>query len=324
MNIDNAYQELLQDILENGVMKSDRTGTGTISVFGRQIRHNMQMGFPLLTIKKMPWQIIKTELSWFLQGNTNIQFLVQNGCNIWNGDAYKHYKTLVQNPVDVEVYIDRIKTDDVFAKLYGELGPIYGKQWRDFGGVDQIKKLMVDLYENPDSRRLMVSAWNPGELSDMVLPPCHYGFQIYTRILPEYERRGLFIKKYPEKDHNHDHIIQEMDSLNIPTRGISLMWNQRSVDTLLGLPFNIASYGLLLEMIGSEMNMMPDELIGNLGDTHIYLDQIGENLTELISRNEYTLPTIKIQDGIYSNHKGDDIKLENYKSHGTLKFPLSN
>ena len=221
-NLDKSYQSLLQDIIDNGVEKKDRTGTGTISVFGRQIRHKMSDGFPLLTTKKMAFKTMVTELLWFLRGDTNIKFLVENGCHIWDGDAYKNYinklifnekdchvddlinqpnKTFV--PYSQEEFINKIKTDDVFAKKWGELGPIYGKQWRSWEKwyidenkryltftkkIDQIQNLINDLKTNPDSRRLMVNAWNVGELDQMVLPPCHYGFQVYTRELSLKER----------------------------------------------------------------------------------------------------------------------------------------
>ena len=336
-NIDKQYQALLQDILDNGVEKKDRTGTGTISVFGRQIRHKMSEGFPLLTTKKMPWKSIVTELLWFLQGNTNIKWLVDNGCNIWNGDAYKNYVSKVEKytstlnvPDDIsefqevmdlvgdqmmssvltqEEFINKIKTDGEFAKKWGNLGPIYGKQWRKWNSisdddfdmrmstyeVDQIANLIKDLKTNPDSRRLMVNAWNVGELDQMVLPPCHYGFQVYTRELSLDERNDLLYKKiggehkrencFSDEEFERE-TLQDCKAFNIPTRAISLMWNQRSVDTFLGLPFNIASYGLLLEIIAKEVNMVPDELIGNLGDVHLYsnhvkqaIEQIGRKLT---------------------------------------------
>ena len=312
-NIDKKYQELLQDILDNGIEKKDRTGTGTISVFGRQIRHKMGEGFPLLTTKKMAWKTMVTELLWFLQGSTNIKYLVDNGCHIWDGDAYKNYlKWAGKNPLTIEEFIEKIKTDSDFAGVYGELGPIYGKQWRGWTKkkmylstdgsyeniydevnqtvIDQISILINDLKTNPDSRRLMVNAWNVGELDSMVLPPCHYGFQVYTRELSEQERMDLYNKSNWNKDIFPSDVSgwnRLLDTYNIPTRAISLMWNQRSVDTFLGLPFNIASYGLLLLMLADEVNMVPDELIGNLGDTHIYLnhieqakEQIGRELTD--------------------------------------------
>jgi thymidylate synthase len=323
--LDKDYCNLLQDILDNGVKKQDRTGTGTISVFGRQIRHKMSDGFPLLTTKKMAWKTMVTELLWFLRGDTNIKYLVDNNCHIWDGDCYQAYikrynkgeyvgKTkLLENskknrtltePFTKEEFINKIKTDDEFAKKWGELGPIYGKQWRNWDikpnietksyihkgeihftfdinerpSIDQIQNLIHDLKTNPDSRRLMVNAWNCSELDQMVLPPCHYGFQMYTRELSMSEKE-LWYK-------NNNINPNEPWYPNIPTRAISLMWNQRSCDTFLGIPFNIASYGLLLEIIAKEVNMVPDELIGNLGDVHLYLNHI-EQAKEQVGR-KYT------------------------------------
>ncbi len=352
--LDTKYQELLQDILDNGVDKTDRTGTGTISVFGRQIRHRMSQGFPLLTTKKMAWKTMVTELIWFLSGSTNIKYLVENNCHIWNGDALKNYEKH-NGEIDwgpfitkEEVFIEMIRTNDEFAKKWGELGPIYGKQWRkwelpnysiehvEYGEdnnfyVDQIQNLIDELKSNPDSRRLMVSAWNVGELDKMVLPPCHYGFQVYTRELTGEERWDLLKKKVGEDKFQlmvedivpfGGGLSEELQAYNIPKRAISLMWNQRSVDTFLGLPFNIASYGLLLTMIADEMNMVPDELIGNLGDVHLYKNHI-EQAKEQIKREPYDLPTVHVRDGIYSFGEHDVI-LENYQSHPPIKAPLSN
>jgi thymidylate synthase len=321
-NIDKQYMDLLQDILDNGVEKKDRTGTGTISVFGRQIRHKMSEGFPLLTTKKMPWKSIVTELLWFLQGNTNIKWLVDNGCNIWNGDAYKNYssKNFGKTIHTEEQFIERIKTDDEFAKKWGELGPIYGAQWRswrvgegipttlknDDGEtiyesasryVDQIQNLINDLKTNPDSRRLMVNSGNVGELDQMVLPPCHYGFQVYTRELSLERRYNIWFNNNYETgmerffDPNNLPDFDNSYYTPTPTRAISLMWNQRSVDTFLGLPFNIASYGLLLEIIAKEVNMVPDDLIGNLGDVHLYsnhIEQAKEQLGRKLTFDERT------------------------------------
>jgi len=366
--LDKDYQALLQDILDNGVTKQDRTGTGTISVFGRQIRHNMKDGFPLLTTKKMPFKTIVTELLWFLRGDTNIKYLVDNGCNIWNGDAYKNYifnsewfpissvnggfigtKTGSDEIMTQTIFINKIKTDDEFAKKWGELGPIYGKQWRNWksasleeqwgygeieghpiGGkqyskfntnihIDQIQNLINDLKTNPDSRRLMVNAWNVGELDQMVLPPCHYGFQVYTRELSDEERLNWY------KERN----LKYSNTGPLPKRAISLMWNQRSVDTFLGLPFNIASYGLLLEIIAKEVNMVPDQLIGNLGDVHLYLNHI-EQAKEQIERTSFELPTLKIEGDEPSiiektrYWNPEDFVINNYQSHPTIKAPLSN
>ena len=314
--IEEQYRGLLGTLLENSIEKEDRTGTGTLSVFGRQIRHNMKDGFPLLTTKKMAVKTMMTELKWFLKGDTNIKYLVDNGCNIWNGDAYKNYANIECNPphdhsLSKSEFINQIKTNDEFAKKWGELGPIYGKQWRDWDGrqerdgsydmsLDQIANLIFQLKRNPDSRRLMVSAWNVGELSEMTLPPCHYGFQMYTRPTTRKEKITN-----PGK-----------------YRALSLMWNQRSVDTFLGLPFNIASYAALLCLIAEEVDMIPDQLIGNLGDVHLYKnheDQAREQLT----REIYDLPTIEftsvnLLDGEF------DYEIKDYKYHPTIKAPLSN
>jgi thymidylate synthase len=325
--LDKQYTALLRDILDNGTQKSDRTGTGTLSVFGRQIRHRMADGFPLITTKKMPFRTIATELMWFLRGDTNIKFLVDNNCNIWTGDAYKNYSNHFIGYDDVPDqawFTNEIKTNPEFAERWGELGSVYGAQWREWSAavpikttlkdplsgadtyvigtkyIDQIANLIRDLKTNPDSRRLMVSAWNVGELDQMVLPPCHYGFQVYTRELSDKERiewmGGKIQEKYPALVEQQ---IKHCDEHNVPKRAISLMWNQRSVDTFLGLPFNIASYGLLLEIIAKSVNMVPDELIGNLGDTHLYAnhveqakEQIGRDLS-LDERYEIALPIWK-------------------------------
>ena len=417
--LDKQYTDLLQDILDNGVKKETRNG-GTLSVFGKQIRHDMREGFPLLTTKKMAWKSIVTELLWFLRGDTNIKYLVDNGCHIWDGDAYKNWckqfevdsnnfdaEELVKGHGDQcwgypllentskeykrgqinaylegkadkpffyltqEEFVNKIKTNDEFAKKWGELGPIYGKQWRGWKGklvdkskefdahtawvpeqIDQIQNLINDLKTNPDSRRLMVSAWNVGELDQMVLPPCHYGFQVYTRELSLEERKQIFEDRgyvcdvWPFNGDWHG----EYDGFNIPTRAISLMWNQRSVDTFLGLPFNIASYGLLLEIIAKAVNMVPDELIGNLGDVHLYANHV-EQAKEQIGREPFELPKLNINTefwptengscgegpldavAVFNSFKNDnfcrclleeDIQLENYQSHPAIKAPLSN
>ena len=342
MNIEHDYLRLLKDVLDNGKEKGDRTGTGTISVFGRQIRHKMSEGFPLLTTKKMYWKGIVTELLWFLRGDTNIKWLVNNNNNIWVGDAYKNfskhdwYDTGLAG-LTKEGFVERIKTNDGFAEKWGELGPIYGKQWRkldkwvdsfDDGRwvvVDQIQNLINELKTNPDSRRLMVSAWNVGELDQMTLPPCHYGFQVYTRELKIQERMDWLNKK---NNTDERYRTSTLDGLNAPARAISLMWNQRSVDTFLGLPFNIASYGLLLEIIAKEVNMVPDELIGNLGDVHLYKNHIGQ-AKEQLTREPMKLPILEIIEREEQNFSMDEMYIDNfqspnYQSHTTIKAPLNN
>jgi len=349
MNIERQYQQLLGDILENGVEKKDRTGTGTLSVFGRQICHKMSEGFPLLTTKKMAWKTMVTELLWFLRGDTNIKFLLDYDCHIWDGDTYKNYVNSdeVRWPKSKEDFIKEIKTNNEFAEKWGDLGPIYGKQWRKWGerkhdsitneyfiGIDQIDNLINELKTNPDSRRLMVSAWNVGDLDQMVLPPCHYGFQVYTRELSIEEQVRVYEKMGYTKN---------LDPLDyVPKRAISLMWNQRSVDTFLGLPFNIASYALLLEIIAKEVNMVPDELIGNLGDVHLYSNHI-EQAKEQLYRRPYDLPQVQITERNWYQHekvkehlgektfiekimsyRPECFELLNYQSHPTIKAPLSN
>lgn len=380
--LDKQYQALLQDILDNGVKKQTRNGE-VLSIFGKQIKHKMSDGFPLLTGKKMFFKGIVTELLWFLRGDTNIKYLVDNDCHIWDGDAYKNYtKTNIiknddgsethispaghYNQMTKEEFINKIKTDDEFAKKWGDLGPVYGKQWRSWGGklvvkrikkegqipydqailegqIDQIANLINDLKTNPDSRRLMVSAWNVGELDQMVLPPCHYGFQVYTRELSFEERKEILYNRFRKGPIivNGESYVEcaptdrNFEFFNTPTRAISLMWNQRSVDTFLGLPFNIASYGLLLEIIAKEVNMVPDELIGNLGDTHLYLNHI-EQAKEQISREPFELPKLKhmthldsFKSWLFDETYGmllrpKDFILDNYQSHPTIKAPLSN
>ena len=359
-NLDKQYFKLLQHILKNGVTKKDRTGTGTISVFDYSMRFDMSEGFPLLTSKKMFTKGVILELIWFLRGNTNIKYLVENDCHIWDGDAYKnfykksleiklayesgdllggqpHIDAMFSNSNELiilseEEFINKIKTDDGFARRFGGLGPIYGKQWRnwvydkdmDYGterSVDQIQNLINDLKTDPDSRRLMVSSWNVGEIQDMVLPPCHYAFQVYTRELT-WEEQVQWVMKNTDVEWENLYIVEEIAKSSTPTRAISLSWTQRSVDTVLGLPFNIASYGLLLMMLADEVNMVPDQLIGNLGDTHIYLNHI-EQAKEQIGREPYPLPTVHVRDGIFCSSV-NDIILENYQSHPAIKAPLSN
>jgi thymidylate synthase len=261
--LDKDYQSLLFDVLSSGVNKTDRTGTGTRSVFGKQIRHDMSDGFPVLTTKKVAWKTMVTELKWFLQGRTDIKYLQDNNCKIWDGDYKKSGRT------------------------DGELGPIYGKQWRDINGIDQLENLITGLISNPDSRRHLVSAWNVEDLDKMTLPPCHYSFQCYVN-----------------------------------DGKLSLMWNQRSADLFLGVPFNISSYGLLLHLLCKETRLEPGELIGSFGDMHLYQNHI-EQAKEQLDRDSFELPELKVS--CYDIYRGDfDAELVNYESHPAIKAPLSN
>ena len=360
-NLDKQYFKLLQHILKNGVTKKDRTGTGTISVFDYSMRFDMSEGFPLLTSKKMFTKGVILELIWFLKGNTNIKYLVENDCHIWDGDAYKnfykksleiklayesgdllgtqpHIEAMFSNPNELiilskEEFIEKIKTDDEFAKKWGNLGPVYGKQWRNwtpeseyvdgsnyvfYPKIDQIQNLIDDLKNNPDSRRLMVSAWNVGELDQMVLPPCHYGFQCYTRELNREERVDLYIKKYGDTGMNYEKYKD-----TIPTRAISLKWTQRSVDTFLGLPFNIASYAFLLHLLAKEVNMIPHELIFSGGDVHLYTNHI-ELAKEQLKRNTYNLAKLELTNKSIFDLSLDNFKVTGYESSSVLKGELSN
>lgn len=327
-NLDLQYQQILQDILRDGIERKDRTGVGTVSVFGRQIRHNMSEGFPLLTTKKMAVKTMIAELKWFLKGDTNIKYLLDNNCHIWDGDAYKAYCKVcaydLDDPMPKAEFLDKIQNDPMFLH-WGNLGPIYGKQWRDWNGIDQIKNLIKGLKENPDSRRHIVSAWNVSDIGIMALPPCHYGFQVYTRELSLQERREWCKDNGVVLEHLEAGLENEEDDMRgcgVPTRAISLMWNQRSVDTFLGLPFNIASYGLLLEIIAKEVNMIPDQLIGNLGDTHLYQNHL-EQAEEQRLRPSYQLPSIKLSNVDILNGEFD-YEITGYKSHPTIKAPLNN
>ena len=371
--IDLDYQNLVRDILENGNKRNDRTGTGTISVFGRQIRFNFKDGkFPLLTTKKMAFKTMVTELLWFLRGDTNIKYLVNNGCHIWDGDCYHSYLKKTNHEIELnsamkkhphyglsqEEFINKIKTDDEFAKKFGELGPVYGAGWRrwktyelsnhdsyisrngmmnyrkhkydvEIKYIDQIANVINLLKTDPDSRRMIVNAWNVGELDQMVLPPCHMMFQFYTRELSLEERHQISLSRI-----GHDGIA-DMDSISwhetynktrIPTRAISLRWDQRSNDIGLGSPINISSYSLLLMIIAKQVNMVPEEVIGHLGDCHIYNNHV-DGLKEQLTRVPHELPTVKISDKVVndiSEYTVNDFTLENYVSHPKIYLPLSN
>ena len=296
--LDEQYRGLLAEVLHNGIEKDDRTGTGTLSRFGMSIRHRMSDGFPVLTTKRMPLKTIATELKWFLKGDTNITYLLDNNCNIWNGDAYKQYQRaclweLERDEMTYDEFIKQMKTDESFAQVWGGLGPIYGKQWRKWNRmrpldeIDQIADLIENLKTNPNSRRHLVSAWNVGELPTMTLPPCHYSFQCY-----------------------------------VADNKLSLMWNQRSADLFLGVPFNISSYGLLLLLLCNETGYEPGELIGNFGDIHLYKNHL-EQAKEQINRKPYSLPTFKLSNADVLNGEFD-VELIGYESHPSIKAPLSN
>lgn len=280
------YLKMCKYVLENGTKKEDRTNTGTISVFGYQARYNLLEGFPLVTTKKVHLKSIIHELLWFISGSTNIRYLVLNGVNIWNEWPYEIFKKSNDyNNETLKEFVELIKNDESFAKKHGDLGPVYGKQWRDFNGVDQIQRVISDIKTNPDSRRLIVSAWNPSEITNMALPPCHAFMQFYVN-----------------------------------DNKLSLQLYQRSADIFLGVPFNIASYALLLMMVAQVTNLEAHEFIHTIGDAHIYsnhLDQINLQL----SREPYKLPKMEINKDVNNifDFKYEDFKLTNYKSHSRIK-----
>ncbi|NLB84546.1 MAG: thymidylate synthase [Acholeplasmataceae bacterium] len=280
------YLKMCQDVLENGKFKDDRTKTGTISMFGYQSRFNLEEGFPLLTTKRVFLKGIIHELLWFIAGETNIRPLVLNNVNIWNEWPYEKYKASAdyQNE-SLEEFVEKIKTDDNFSKKYGELGPVYGKQWRDFRGFDQLKFIVEEIKRNPLSRRLIVSAWNPAELSEMALPPCHAFMQFYVN-----------------------------------DGKLSLQLYQRSGDIFLGVPFNIASYSLLLMMVAQVTNLIPSEFVHTIGDAHIYNNHLDQIKLQL-SREPKKLPTMKLNPNVKSlfDFKFEDFELENYHPHPRIK-----
>ncbi|WP_027122315.1 thymidylate synthase [[Mycoplasma] imitans] len=286
-----TYLNLLQKVLSKGEVKKDRTNTGTISYFGTQARYDLREGFPLLTTKKMAWKSICYELLWFLKGDTNIKFLVDHNVNIWNEWPYEIFKKSSDfKGESLQEYVEKIKTDDKFAKQHGKLGPVYGKQWRDFNGVDQIELVINEIKTNPYSRRLIVSAWNPPEVKDMALPPCHSFFQFFVN-----------------KDNE-----------------ISLQLYQRSGDMFLGVPFNIASYSLMLLMVAQVTGLKPAEFIHTIGDTHIYSNHVEQVKTQL-QREPKKLPKVVLNPNIKNifDFKFEDITLEDYEHHEPIKAKVA-
>ena len=297
------YLDLMRRIRDQGVKKEDRTGTGTLSIFGHQMRFDLSEGFPLVTTKKVHLKSILHELLWFIRGDTNIRYLVENGVGIWNDWPYQNW--LRQSGQDqalpmysdqwragMKEFVERVKTNQEFANEYGDLGPVYGKQWRNFGGVDQLAQLMDDIRQNPDSRRLIVSAWNPQDLPVMVksgLPPCHSLFQFYVA-----EGR------------------------------LSCQLYQRSADVFLGVPFNIASYAALTMMIAQVAGLALGDFVHTFGDAHLYLNHM-DQVEEQLSRSSFDLPRLSINPEVNSlfNFVYSDFDLQNYRSHGAISAPVA-
>jgi len=297
------YLDLVRHIRDHGVKKEDRTGTGTVSIFGHQMRFDLAHGFPLVTSKKVHLKSILHELLWFIRGDTNIRYLVENGVGIWNDWPYQNWLRETGQDTSLEMYspewravmkefIEKIKTDRDFAAQYGDLGPVYGKQWRNFGGVDQLTQLIEDIKSNPDSRRLIVSAWNPRDIPVMVksgLPPCHSLFQFY-----------------------------------VVDGKLSCQLYQRSADVFLGVPFNIASYAILTMMIAQVSGLGLGDFVHTFGDAHLYLNHM-DQVEEQLSRSTFDLPTMKINPQVTSlfDFVFDDFELQNYQSHGPIAAPVA-
>lgn len=345
MQATHEYHKLLTTILKEGRRKGDRTGTGTISIFDYKIKFDMDQGFPLITTKRMYTRGIISELLWFLQGSKDIRDLWKNNVHIWDGNWYAMYSKSCSSPYSLEEMQNKIEDTSIDPSVWS-LGPIYGKQWINWPtGINQIQEAVDKLHNNPDDRRIMVSAWNPSEINQMALPPCHWAFELYSDILT-YDEREIYcknkkIKLYTDEiaDTNpleslEDRIIRRMDRMTakgVPTRRLSLKWHQRSVDTFLGLPFNIASYAFLLHMFAQQVNMVPGTLVGDLTNVHIYDNHIEYVKKQLerdpftheactISLNGYTIdekekPFLK---GIF-NYELDDFCIKNYKAFNNFK-----
>lgn len=283
------YLKLCKHVLDNGLEKADRTGVGTISTFGYQMRYNLSEGFPIVTTKKVHLKSVIHELLWFINGDTNIKYLVDNGVSIWNDWPYKKFKDSSEyNGQTMKEFAVMVRESDEFAKKYGELGPVYGKQWRDFNGngVDQLQRLVEGLKNNPDSRRHILSAWNPVQIDEMALPPCH-----------------AFIQFYVSAD-----------------RKLSCQLYQRSADVFLGVPFNISSYALMTMMLAQVCGYELGDFVHTIGDAHIYSNHI-EQIKLQLSREPKALPTMKINPSIKSifDFKYEDFELVGYESHEAIR-----
>ena len=371
-NVDNQYLDLVNEIIEHGEVKDTRAGK-TRSLFGKQLRFNLKEGLPMLTTKKMFTKGVIHELLWFIKGDTNIKYLVDNGVHIWDDDAYRYFLELskiglfekrtdlpkpqrgyydVSFNLTKEEFLEKVKSQDVtlyydkgngwLEYSFGDLDKVYGYQWTNWGGHNQITELIETLKKNPDDRRMIISAWNVGDIPDMALPPCHYCCQFYTKKMTEVERWNYF-EKYLLKEEDTEgncnlcvsrgenyasgSLVSYLDKMNVPSRKLSCMWHQRSCDSLLGIPFNIMSYAVFTHMIAQCVNMDVDELIFDGGDVHVYENQIETYLStqKLNHPKLYSLPTLVLNKDIknISDFTYDDIKIEGYQSYSKISYPLS-
>lgn len=338
-SVDKNYLEVLENILNKGITKKDRTGTGTISIFDTNVKYSMKEGFPLLTSKKMFLKGIIYELLWFLGnhmkdekyqkfGLTNIRYLIDNNTNIWVGDCYKKYSLSNTYIISKEEFLDKLKTDDDFCNKWGSIGPAYGQQWTNWSdgktSINQIQECINLLKNDPDSRRIILNSWNVSQLSEMTLVPCHMMFQLYTREIPFNDRVKYWCDSLGKSIHYGDDMTAErLDELNIPKRYISLKWTQRSVDYFLGKPYNLSSYGLLLMIFAQEVNMIPETLSFSGGDTHLYLNHI-DAAKEQLRAETFKLPKMTITKKPIFELTYEDFKLSDYQSSKTIKAELSN
>ena len=362
-NVDNQYLDLVNEIIEHGEVKKTRAGK-TRSLFGKQLRFNLKDGLPMLTTKKMFTKGVLHELLWFIKGDTNIKYLVDNGVHIWDDDAYRYFIDVVNKkgedyknavfplgfPISKEEFLECVKRRDALADddasdafyTFGDLNKVYGYQWTNWNGHNQIEEVIETLKKNPNDRRMIISAWNVGDIPDMALPPCHFCCQFYTKKMTEVERWNYFETHMLKEDNEEGRynlyvsrgenylkgsLVSYLDRMNVPSRKLSCMWHQRSVDILLGLPFNIMSYAVFTHMIAQCVNMDVDELIFDGGDVHVYENQIETYLStqKLNHPKLYSLPTLVLNKDIknISDFTYDDIKIEGYQSYPKISYPLS-
>ena len=371
-NVDNQYLDLVNEIIEHGEVKKTRAGK-TRSLFGKQLRFNLKEGLPMLTTKKMFTKGVLHELLWFIKGDTNIKYLVDNGVHIWDDDAYRYFLELskiglfekrtdlpklqrgyyeVSFNLTKEEFLEKVKSQDVtlyydngngwIEYSFGDLDKVYGYQWTNWNGHNQIEEVIETLKKNPNDRRMIISAWNVGDIPDMALPPCHYCCQFYTKKMTEVERWNYFETHMLKEDNEEGRynlyvsrgenylkgsLVAYLDRMNVPSRKLSCMWHQRSCDSLLGIPFNIMSYAVFTHMIAQCVNMDVDELIFDGGDVHVYENQIETYLStqKLNHPKLYSLPTLVLNKDIKNIEEFtyDDIKIVGYESYPKISYPRS-
>ncbi|CAO3459572.1 Thymidylate synthase (EC 2.1.1.45) [Azospirillum argentinense] len=323
------YLDLVADILDHGVAKGDRTGTGTLSVFGRQMRFDLSDGFPLVTVKRTFMKGVVAELLWFISGSTNIKPLVDVGVSIWTDWPLIKHNALranhrLQDPISREEFERLIREEPGFAERYGELGPVYGAQWRGFSGVDQLGQAIQTLRSNPDSRRIIVSAWNPGEIDQMALPPCHLLFQFNSRPLSLEHRAAMVGWSVDGLGGMRENIHDTLDGHGVPRRALDCAIIQRSCDVFLGVPFNIASYALLTHMVAQVTGHAAGELVWHGHDVHLYANHL-DQARAMLTRQPRPLPTLHLDAAVreIDDFRYAHIHLTGYDPHPAIKAPVA-